>query len=352
VTLARRAWAEIVYEGEDISADLAPYLLGVEYVDNEGGKADEASISLQDRAALWRGDWLPGQGDTLTVRLHADDWGEGGGSLLCGTFTVDELSMAGPPSTVRIAGVSVPTGLAARKTKRSRAWESTTLRTVAEDVAASARMSLVWDADDTGLLDRIVQNSETDLAFLARVAAERHYAAKVIDGQIVVWSIADYALKPAVTTYTLGESRILSWDLKVKAYLYTPRVKVIYQDPWHGDVQESTITGAEALRDPDPADPFGLESQSFDDAAAEVMRVRARSVAEAQAKAKAALLARTEHSAEGTLTVMGDVRLVAGNCIQLAGWNKLNGKYAVAKATHTVGKGGYTVRASVKKATA
>ena len=350
MTLARRSWAEVVYEGTDISADLAPYLIGVSYTDNEGGQADEVTIDLEDREALWRGDWLPGEGDTLAVRIHAGDWGEGGGSLYCGTFTIDKLTLAGPPSTVRISALSVATGLAARRTKRSKAWENTSLRTVAEDVAASAGMTLVFEASDVGPVDRIVQNSETDLAFLNRIASERHYAAKVTANQLVVWSVADYAARDEVLTYTLGDSRILGWTLDVKAYRFTPKVKVVYQDPWVGDVQESTITAAEALRDPDPADPLGLETQSFDDEAAEVIRAVARSTAEAEAKAKAALLARAEHSAEGTLTTMGDVRLVAGNCVRLDGWAKLSGKYQVEKAVHSLGAG-YTVRVTVKKAT-
>ena len=350
MTLARRAWAEVVYQGKDISAALQPYLLGVSYTDHQGGKADEVSIDLQDRDALWRGDWLPGQGDTLQVRIHADEWGEGGGTLFCGTFTLDKLGLAGPPSTVKLSGVSVPTGLAARKTKRSRAWENASLQTIAGDVAASARMTLVFDAADTPPLDRVDQRSETDLAFLARLCEERHYALKVTDNQLVVWSIADYAARPEFTTYTLGESRVLSWSIDVKAYLYTPKVKVVYQDPWWGVPQQSTVAAAEALRGNAEDDPLGLQQQSFDDAAAEVIRQRARSKAEAEAKAKAALLARTEHSAEGSLTVVGDVRLVAGNTIRLAGWNKLDGKYLVEKAEHSLGRG-YTVRASIKRAT-
>jgi len=350
VTLARRAWAEVVYQGKDISADLQPYLLGVSYTDNQGGKADEVAIDLQDRDALWRGDWLPGTGDTIEVRLHADDWGEGGGSLFCGTFTIDKLGMVGPPSTVKLSGVSVPTGLAARKTKRSRAWENATLQTIAGDVATSARMPLVFDAPDTPPLDRVDQRSETDLAFLARLCGERHYALKVTDNQLVVWSVAAYAARDEFTTYTLGESRVIGWSLDVKPYLFTPKVKVVYQDPWQGVVQESTRTAAEAMRDPDPDDPLGLQQQSFDDEAAEVIRVRARSKAEAEAKAEAALLARNEHSAEGSITVVGDVRLVAGNCIGLAGWNKLDGKYLVETATHTI-RGGYTVAAKIKRAT-
>lgn len=348
MTLARRAWAEVVYAGKDISTDLQPYLLGVSYTDNQGGKADEVSLDLQDRDGLWRGDWLPGTGDTITARIHADDWGEGGGSLFCGSFTLDKLGMSGPPSTVKLSGVSVPTGLAARKTKRSRGWENTTLQTIAGDVAASARMTLVFDATDTSPLDRVDQRSETDLAFLARICGELHYAMKVTDNQLVIWSVADYAAKAEFTTYTLGESRVRSWSLDVKAYLFTPKVKVIYQDPWWGVPQQSTVESAEALRGNAEDDPLGLEQQSFDDAAAEVIRQRVRSKAEAEAKAKAALLARTEHSAEGSITVVGDVRLVAGNSIRLAGWNKLSGKYLVEKAVHSLGQG-YTVQASIKR---
>jgi len=350
MTRGRRAWAEVVYEGRDISEDLVPYLLGVTYTDHRGGKADEVSLALQDRDGLWRGSWLPGVGDTITVRIHAEDWGDGEGSLFCGTFTVDRISLAGPPSTVQLSGVSVPTGLAARRTKRSRAWEQVALRTVAEDVAASAGMSLVWDVEEApGLLDRVDQRHETDLAFLARLCRDYRLELKVHDGQLVVWDVTAYQGKDAVTTYTLGESRVLSWQLDVKAYWYTPKVKVLYKDPWVGEVQQSTIEAAEALREPQPDDPLGLEQQSFDDEAAEVIRQRARSKAEAEAKAKAALLTRQEHSAEGSLTVVGDVRLVAGNAIELRGWDKLDGRYLVDRAVHSLGRG-YTVQAQIKRA--
>lgn len=350
MTAGRRAWAEVTYDGRDISEDLQPYLLGVTYTDNRGGKADEVTISLQDRGGLWRADWLPGLGATLRVRIHADDWGEGGGSLFCGVFTLDKLSLAGPPSTVQLSGVSIPPGSVARTTKRSRAWEQVTLRRVAEDVAASAGLSLVWDVEEApGILDRVDQSSETDLAFLARVCRDYRIEVKAQDGQLVLWDVTAYQGKDPVTTYTLGESRVLGWSLDVKAYLYTPKVKVVYQDPWWGVPQQSTVDEAEALRGPLPGDPLGLEGASFDDAAAEVLRKRARSKAEAEAKAKAALLARTEHSAEGSITVVGDVRLVAANPIQLSGWGKLDGRYLLDTATHTLGKT-YTTTAKIKRA--
>ena len=348
MTLARSSWAEVIYEGKDISVALAPYLLGVTYTDHKGGKADELSLSLQNRAGLWSGDWLPNTGDTIQARLHADDWGEGGGSLFCGTFTVDKLRLSGPPSVAVLSGLSLPPGLAARKTKRHRAWESATLQTIAGDVASLARMPLVFDAEDTAPIFRVEQRGETDLAFLDRLCGEYDLALKVHDGQLVIWSIQTYGEKEPVTTYTLGESRVLGWDLEVKAYIWTPRVKVVYQDPLAGKVQQS-----DAHFSADPDDPLGVGvgPQSFDEDAAEVLRSACRSKAEAEAKAKARLQAQQRHKAEGSLTVMGDVRLVAGNCIALVGWGKLDGKYMVDDATHTRAEG-YTVQAKVSRVAA
>ena len=364
MTLARRSWVEVTYSGKDISEDLAPYLLGATYTDNQGGKADEVSLELQDREGLWRDDWLPGTGNTVEVRIHAENWGEGGDSLFCGTFTIDKFGMGGPPSKVTLGGVSIPTGLAARKTKRSRAWENATLQTIAGDVASSARMPLVWDAPAGQVLDRVDQRSETDLAFLGRLCSANNLALKVTGGQLVVWDLAAYALRDEFTTYTLGESRVLGWSLDVKAFLSTPRVKVVYSDPVSGVVQESTATATE-----DPDDPLGLSHpvmeegilgelgveaapaiipQSFDTDAAEVVRQRCRSKAEAEALAKARLAATQSHQAEGTLNVVGDVRLVAGNSIRLVGWGKLDGKYLVETATHSI-SGGYTVSAKIKR---
>jgi hypothetical protein len=356
MTLGRRSWAEIRYSGKDISADLQPYLLDVSYTDNSGGQADELTVSLEDREGLWRDEWLPGAGDKLRCRLHLDDWGEGGGTLSCGEFTIDKpADMAGPPSTVKLSAVSVPTTSAARRTARSKAWEQVTLRTVADDVAASAGMTLVWEVDaaqEPGILDRVDQSSESDLAFLQKQCQAYRLAMKVTDSQIVIWDVTKFEQRDEFTTYTLGESRVKGWKLSVKGFMFTPKVKVEYHDPWEGVVQESTRTAAQELRGEDPNDPLGMLPQSFDDEAAETIRQRARSKAEAEAKAKAALLTRLEHTVEGSLTLMADVRAVAGNTIRLVGWKRCDGKYLISKAIFSgIGKEA-TVQVDIKRVSA
>ena len=55
---ARRTRPVIEFAGIDITDDILPYLLSVTYVDNEENEADDLTIKLQDRDALWLEDWL------------------------------------------------------------------------------------------------------------------------------------------------------------------------------------------------------------------------------------------------------------------------------------------------------
>ena len=55
---ARRTRPVIEFAGIDITDDILPYLLSVTYVDNEENEADDLTIKLQDREALWLEDWL------------------------------------------------------------------------------------------------------------------------------------------------------------------------------------------------------------------------------------------------------------------------------------------------------
>lgn len=56
--LARRAEVQCVFAGTDITEDIRPYLIGVDYTDNEEDEADDLQIKLQDRDAVWLKKWL------------------------------------------------------------------------------------------------------------------------------------------------------------------------------------------------------------------------------------------------------------------------------------------------------
>lgn len=57
-TLARRTEVQIYFKGQDISKDMAKYLLSLSFTDNEEDETDDISISLDDREGTWINDWL------------------------------------------------------------------------------------------------------------------------------------------------------------------------------------------------------------------------------------------------------------------------------------------------------
>lgn len=56
--MARRATAEFVFAGANITSSVRPYLLSVTYTDNEEDETDDLQIKLQDREDIWLSKWL------------------------------------------------------------------------------------------------------------------------------------------------------------------------------------------------------------------------------------------------------------------------------------------------------
>ena len=74
--LARRAFADISFQGVDITKSIRPYFLSLAYTDNEEGEADDLQLRLQDREQVWqRRNWrcdcqLPHAGGGQAVCAH------------------------------------------------------------------------------------------------------------------------------------------------------------------------------------------------------------------------------------------------------------------------------------------
>lgn len=67
--LARRAIAEVAFDGVDITESIRPYLKSLTYIDSEEDEADDLQIKLQDREALWLEKWL---GDMINAAATSD----------------------------------------------------------------------------------------------------------------------------------------------------------------------------------------------------------------------------------------------------------------------------------------
>lgn len=206
--MARQSWVKIVYDNKDISQDIQPFLKSFTFSDAISDEADGISITLHDRDDLWKGDWLPDTGATLTVSIMTKAWwqanSEAEEELPLGIFEVDEIECGGQPETVTIKAVSVPENNTLRGEQHSRSWEKVKLSVVAGDVVKGAEMELFFDAPEDPTLERIEQTQQSDLEFLLKACKDNGLALKVANNQIVIFDEAQFEKKDPVAKITRG----------------------------------------------------------------------------------------------------------------------------------------------------
>jgi phage protein D len=241
---ARKARVKIVYNHTDISQDIAPFLLGFEYTDNESHKADDIQFTLQDRDQRWISDWMPKKTDTVTAAIIVDDWFRPGESisLPCGTFQVDEIELEGPPHTVRIKAISVPVSSSARGETKTRAWEKISLREIATAIASNAGMSIMFESDTNPQYLRIDQLETSDLAFLQQMCDKACVSLKVTDNQVVIFDERKYEAKDGIRDITQDGGDVKSFHFRSKSAGTAKSAEVSYSDPLTGKTETGEYT--------------------------------------------------------------------------------------------------------------
>ncbi len=310
----RRPVFFVEYDKKDITAYLTPYLLSVTYVDKLTGEADELELRLEDRAGLWRGAWYPQKGDQLRLTMGY----QGETMLDCGVFEVDEIELEGPPDTVMLKGLAAAVSKAVR-TKISKAYDGMDLDTLAKQVADQHGLKKVGDVELI-YLGRVTQNQETDLAFLSRIASQYGYLVAVRDKQLFF----------SQRESTMDRQSVLQVHRKqMKRYRFTDKTSAIYRaatvsylDPKSNKLLEFTAHD-KALAKQKHADVLKLNARAENKQQAEVM-------------AKAALKEKNLKATEGEVTLIGDVRAIAGNSLDVLDMGVLDGQYQITQSRHTM----------------
>lgn len=331
----RRAVLRVTYDGVDISADIAEYLTEFSFTDRAHGKQDDISIGLQDKRGLWRGAWFPAKGATLRASIEVLDWLRPGDSrsLDCGRFSIDEIEYRFPPSTLQIGGVAVSIDCALRQELKSRAWESTSLRKIAETVAKNAGLKLFYDSRVNPSWKRVDQREESDAALVERLCRDGALNCKVTAGQLVIFNGADYDSMPAVATFAPDSPDLISGSFRTKTDEIYRGCRAQY---WDAKSQKlHTFTYA----------PKGGPRSG------KTMKLNSRyeSKAQAEAAAKAAFRNSNTQERTGSLSLVGRPDIAAGQNVEIQGFGAFDGKYAVAEAQHSYSNsGGYTTSISLR----
>lgn len=330
---ARRARLNLTYNNKDISKDLAQYLLSFSYTDHASGKADDLQINLEDKAGLWKADWMPEKGATLQASIQVQNWDRAGQFELLplGTFEVDEIECAGPPETVTIKALSVPESASLRGEDKTRAWEKTKLSLIARDIASKAGLGLFYDTNDDPEYDRVDQTEQSDLAFLMKLCEDAGLSLKVTGQQIVIFDDRKYEQMAPVMTIIRGVSQVEDYRATSSTREVYSACRVEYQG---GTKKESIVY---TYRPPNrPATGKTL-----------VINERVTNIAEAERLAKKRLRQQNKEEVKFSLTMVGNIALVAGVTVMLQGWGKFDGKYFVETAEHS--GPGYTVKLDLRR---
>lgn len=333
----RRASVQISIEGKDVSMDIAPHLLSLDYVDKADDELDDLQITLEDRERLWQGDWLPRHGDIIKPVIIAENFRQPGREELdCGEFEVDELSLdtsfdGGDVVSIKAVPACAKSSLMLQR--KTRAWADAPLSAVAADVVGPAGLDLLYKAPEI-VFGRVEQRQEADLAFLQRITKEQGLRLCLKKRMCVIYAgqTAD-ALEPL----ELQRERLDYASASFKRTLDGVYTQCVVG---YTDADNSRTTDKEFRPEIPPTTGKVL-----------TINKRIEHPAQAERVAKSELRAKNCKEMTGSLSGMGDARLIAGTVLSLKGWGHFDSEYVITQATHNVSRdGGYTTSVELVKA--
>ena len=304
---------------------MSPFLTAFTFTDNSGSKADDISLTLQDKDSLWLSSWTPSKADKISADIIT-----GNVALHCGEFSVDQVEYSMPPHTITIKAVSVSVSGKARYEKHNKAWENITLSAIANDIAIANDLSLFYDAEDFDI-ERREQIHMADLPFIESLCSSFGLNVKVSDGKLIVYSESDYESHASVSEITPESPGLLSAKFTSKSAKIFRKARVKYHHPVKNETFEAEYEDIDA-------EGSGEELEIYSHVDSQV---------QAEQVAKKSLAKNNSREITASITMTGSAQFLAGTNITLSGFGMFSGKYSAETVTHSLSSG-WTVSLSLK----
>lgn len=306
----------VTVNGSNITDLIADRLVELSVTDEAGVKSDRVDLTIDDRDQRLA---IPSTKAKISVAIgYADRLVDKG------AFVVEEVELEGPLRRMTIranaAGASRGAGAAKRK-----GWHDTTLGSIAETIADDRGWELAISDELWEIEIPHVDQTENDLQFLTRLAAQNGAVAKVADDRLV---IAKHAGGKSVSgkklpriAVTAGEGT--TWVMTLAERGGYKGVKATWYDMDSGDEGEE-VNG----EDGDNTHTLPHTYATKDEAA------RA-------AKSKRDALNRGKYSL--SVTMPGDPRISAECEVDLSGFRVgVDGVWVINSVTHSITDRGYS----------
>ena len=320
---------EITIAGKNVTGDVSPELSKISYTDKIEAASDDVTLTFVDKDALWQKPWYPQQGDTLQVKI-----GKPGDLLDCGLFEIDEIGFSGPPDTFNIKAIGAAITKELR-TKNSKAFEKQSLRDIAQFFADKHGLTLTGNTSALQKIEieRKTQDDQTDIAFLAALAAEYGIIFSIRGTQLVFIDMDTMEAQPAIMT--IDKSDIAKFDFMDKTSQIFAGATVASRNTRTNSVRKWSI---QQSVNPELKDTLSIHNYRVEDET------------QAQAVAKGSLKNRNKDKITGRFSVQGNVKLVAGINIELTGLGEFSGKWLVVSSTHNIDvNSGHVTDVNVRK---
>lgn len=376
MAVVKSPYFKVIYEGVDITNDLSESVLSIAYSDAVEGESDEIRILLHDFNGKWKSEWRSNNGDKISVQIgYSQD------SLLdCGSFEIDEVRYKGQPDTVEISALAIGVNNSLREFK-SRTFENQTIRQIAKAIAEENNLNLVsffpivqadfvqtigQSLSANKILDlkvlRAIQNRESDLQFLNRVANKFGISFNVRGENMyffLIYDVESVTTSNNVSYYDISDFneiadanresaiRMKDYDLKDCAEKVVAGVDVKYQNPTTGEAFIFRLDNNQSYAQ------YMIDAITKNVLARALRRLQVYDTVENEQQAEAVAGARLYKSisrqVEGSINMEGSPSVVAGTAFNVSGLGWLNGRYFVEKSYHQITRdAGYTTRADVK----
>ena len=321
----RRTQINVSLNGQNISSDLDGDTLSLTFNDSAEERSDNLDFEIQNRDRKWLNGWFPNKMDTVTASINTEN-----GSLDCGIFLVDEVTMSGRPLTVSIKGIAMPSDQDFSEVEHNKTWEKATLQEIASEIAGKAGIALEYKASYNPTIKFQTQEAETDKSFLQKLAAKHGISIKPYNRKLVLYEMDK--LEAGGSIKTLNESDLLSWSGKT-TITDTSYSGVSVQYINKNNEVMTYIHNGGGNKAPKI---FKLKDQMDDIGMAQKVT---------QAKYKELNRGETTFSCD----LPGDPSLVSGCCVSLSGdFGKFAGKYLIDSSSHAV-SGGYVTSLELHK---
>ena len=369
MSTARRTEIILNYEGVDITADVSRFITGFQYSDvTVSDEMDALAVNFENVAGLWSGGWFPERGAKLQAAIECHNWFKPGETLRreCGTFEIDDITDEGPPSTFTISALAVGITHPIRRQENSQPWENIPVRTILNEIAAKNGFELKWYSNYNPTIDRMDQDSESDLAFLRKVCDYAGLRLKITDNAIVAFRGEEFDANPPELTIRRGVDGLSHYRFNASSADVYSACSVSYYDPAANELLEylyvpDGISGSrggqggggassdKGAREYDEetrmeiAQTTSRAPEIQNPAIGQVLKINQRvsSLAEAEELAKASLRNKNMRQVKATLDFMGNIKLYSGMNVLVDGFGRWDAApWQIEKIIHDYTKSG------------